>query len=182
MAPSTRTSETPGSCCAGASPSRNAVSMRVTSACQSRLINRSMFARAIDAANGLPMKVGPCMHGPTFMGNPLAASIALANIDLLMSRDWQADVTRIETALRDGLAPAQQLPGVSDVRVLGAIRVVQLDRQVDISTATDAAVAAGLWLRPFRDLIYTMPPYICDHQDLQVVTDGVLAAVKAATA
>jgi adenosylmethionine-8-amino-7-oxononanoate aminotransferase len=83
--------------------------------------------------------------------------------------------------LREGLAPARQLPGVSDVRVLGAIGVVQLDRPVDISTATDAAVAAGLWLRPFRDLIYTMPPYICDHQDLQVVTDGMLAAVKAAT-
>ncbi|HEX4225333.1 MAG TPA: adenosylmethionine--8-amino-7-oxononanoate transaminase, partial [Pseudonocardiaceae bacterium] len=97
-------------------------------------------------------------HGPTFMGNPLAASIANASIDLLLDQDWAAEVHRIETGLRTILAPARDLPGVLDVRVLGAIGVVQLDHDVDMAAATAAAVSAGTWLRPFRDLIYTMPP------------------------
>ena len=123
--------------------------------------------------------VGALLHGPTFMGNPLAAAVALANIDLLLGRDWQGDVRRIEDALRDGLEPARQLPGVADVRVLGAIGVVQLQQPVDIAAATEAAVATGLWLRPFRDLIYTMPPYVCTDNDVEVITHGMLAAVKA---
>jgi adenosylmethionine---8-amino-7-oxononanoate aminotransferase len=78
------------------------------------------------------------------------------------------------------LAPARTLPGVADVRVLGAIAVVQLDHEVDIAIATQAAVDNGVWLRPFRDLIYTMPPYICTDGNLDTITQGVLAAVKAA--
>src|SRR5690242_11163386 len=99
-------------------------------------------------------------HGPTFMGNPLAASVACASIGLLLGQDWLAEVKRIETGLRDGLAPALDIPGVQDVRVLGAIGVVQLDHAVDMKAATAAAVREGVWLRPFRDLVYTMPPYV----------------------
>jgi len=118
-------------------------------------------------------------HGPTFMANPLAAAVASASIDLLLGQDWRAEVRRLEAALRAGLAPAAELPGVADVRVLGGIGVVQLDHEVDLPAATAAAVAQGVWLRPFRDLVYTMPPYITGDDDLAMVSRGVLAAVSA---
>jgi adenosylmethionine---8-amino-7-oxononanoate aminotransferase len=118
-------------------------------------------------------------HGPTFMGNPLSAAVANASIELLLSQDWQSTVKRLETGLAAGLEPARTMPGVRDVRVLGAIGVVQLDHEVDMAAATEAAVSAGVWLRPFRDLIYTMPPYITDTDDLTLITEGVLAAAKA---
>ncbi|MER5203298.1 adenosylmethionine--8-amino-7-oxononanoate transaminase [Streptomyces sp. NPDC002825] len=118
-------------------------------------------------------------HGPTFMGNPLASAVALASIDLLLSQDWQVEVKRIETGLRDGLAPAADLPGVRDVRVLGAIGVVQLDHEVDMAAATRAAVREGVWLRPFRDLIYTMPPYVTGDEDLARICTAVRAAAQA---
>ncbi len=118
-------------------------------------------------------------HGPTFMGNPLAAAVAAASIDLLLGQDWRAEVRRLEAGLRVGLAPAREVPGVVDVRVLGAIGVVQLDHHVDLPAATTAAVAHGVWLRPFRDLIYTMPPYITGDDDLAQISRGVLAAVAA---
>jgi adenosylmethionine-8-amino-7-oxononanoate aminotransferase len=115
------------------------------------------------------------------MGNPLAAAVALASTGLLLERDWRAEVTTISGALREGLAPAAALPGVREVRVLGAIGVVELDRPVDMRAATQAAVAAGAWLRPFRNLVYAMPPYVCTGADLEVITGGMLAAVKAST-
>ncbi|MEU7702225.1 MULTISPECIES: adenosylmethionine--8-amino-7-oxononanoate transaminase [unclassified Streptomyces] len=118
-------------------------------------------------------------HGPTFMGNPLASAVALASIDLLLSQDWQVEVKRIETGLRAGLAPAAGLPGVREVRVLGAIGVVQLDHDVDMAAATAAAVRAGVWLRPFRDLIYTMPPYVTGDEDLARICAAVCAAASA---
>ncbi len=118
-------------------------------------------------------------HGPTFMANPLAAAVASASIDLLLGQDWRAEVRRIEAGLRAGLAPAAELRGVADVRVLGAIGVVQLDHDVDLPAATAAAVAHGVWLRPFRDLVYTMPPYVTGDDDLAQITGGVLAAAAA---
>ena len=118
-------------------------------------------------------------HGPTFMANPLAAAVACASIELLLGRDWRAEVRRLEAGLHAGLAPAAELPGVSDVRVLGAIGVVQLDHDVDVPAATAAAVAQGVWLRPFRNLVYTMPPYVTDDDELARITHGVLAAVAA---
>jgi adenosylmethionine-8-amino-7-oxononanoate aminotransferase len=118
-------------------------------------------------------------HGPTFMGNPLASAVASASIDLLLSQDWRGTVKRIESELISGLAPARELPGVRDVRVLGAIGVVQLDHQVDMAAATTAAVDAGVWLRPFRDLVYTMPPFISTTDDVAAITNGVLAAAEA---
>jgi adenosylmethionine-8-amino-7-oxononanoate aminotransferase len=129
-------------------------------------------ARAISSGEG-----GALMHGPTYMANPLACAVALASLDLLAEGSWRNDVARIERGLREGLAPARDLPGVADVRVLGAIGVVQLEHDVDIAAATAAAVERGVWLRPFRDLIYTMPPYVIDDNDLDRVADAVVAAV-----
>ncbi|MFI7676772.1 adenosylmethionine--8-amino-7-oxononanoate transaminase [Actinophytocola sp. NPDC049390] len=119
-------------------------------------------------------------HGPTFMGNPLSSAVANASVELLLSQDWQATVKRIEAELVAGLAPARSMPGVLDVRVLGAIGVVQLDHHVDMAAATEAVVAEGVWLRPFRDLIYTMPPYVTESADLASITRGVLAAAAVA--
>lgn len=121
---------------------------------------------------------GGLMHGPTFMGNPLACAVALASLRLLDEGDWRARVRAIEQGLRAGLEPARELPGVADVRVLGAIGVVQLERDVDVATATAAAVERGVWLRPFRDLIYAMPPYVVDEPDLAAVTGAMVEAAR----
>lgn len=117
-------------------------------------------------------------HGPTFMGNPLACAVANASIGLLRERDWRADVARIRAGLAAGLAPLRGRPGVADVRVLGAVGVVQLGWPVDVPATTAAAVAHGVWLRPFRDLIYTMPPYLVSEPDLASITRAVSAAVE----
>jgi len=94
------------------------------------------------------------------MANPLACAVALASIGLLTQSRWRDHVARIQRVLAAGLEPARDLANVADVRVLGAIGVVQLNGPVDIAAATRAAVKEGVWLRPFRDLIYTMPPYV----------------------
>jgi adenosylmethionine-8-amino-7-oxononanoate aminotransferase len=141
-------------------------------------------------------------HGPTFMGNPLACAVANASLDMLVGaagdepaaddlaggghpdskltypEGWRAEVRRIETGLRAGLAPVAGLPAVTDVRVLGAIGVVQVDHEVDMAAATAAAVRAGVWLRPFRDLIYTMPPYVTSDDDLALICAGVFEAAR----
>ncbi|GAY10611.1 adenosylmethionine--8-amino-7-oxononanoate transaminase [Pseudonocardia sp. N23] len=121
-------------------------------------------------------EAGVLMHGPTFMGNPLACAVAGASLGLLRDGDWRGRVAAISERLRTGLTPARSLPGVRDVRVLGAIGVVQLDHDVDMGAATDAAIAAGVWLRPFRDLVYTMPPYVCTADEIATITAGVCAA------
>jgi len=136
-------------------------------------------SRIADAISNGPG--GALMHGPTFMGNAAAAAVASASIDLLLGHNWQGEVNRIQTGLREGLLGLASRPGVADVRVLGAIGVVQLDRSVDIARATAAAVGKGVWLRPFRDLVYTMPPYICPDEDIARICMGVAAAVDAGT-
>ncbi|MEV0295078.1 adenosylmethionine--8-amino-7-oxononanoate transaminase [Nocardia sp. NPDC050710] len=133
------------------------------------------IAETVSAAHG------GLMHGPTFMGNPLACAVAVASIELLLQRDWRGAVARIEAELTAGLAPARDLPGVVEVRVLGAIGVIELAEPVDMRTATDAAVAAGAWLRPFRNLVYCMPPFISTSEDIATVASGMLAAVAAQT-
>ncbi|MFR9797819.1 adenosylmethionine--8-amino-7-oxononanoate transaminase [Streptomyces sp. MS06] len=117
-------------------------------------------------------------HGPTFMGNPLAAAVARASVELLLGQDWRARVARIESGLRTGLAEAAELPAVKDVRVLGAVGVVQLDRPVDTAAATRAAVREGVWLRPFRDMVYTMPPYVTGDEDVARIARAVCAAAR----
>jgi adenosylmethionine---8-amino-7-oxononanoate aminotransferase len=131
-------------------------------------------ARAISEGEG-----GALMQGPTFMANPLACSVALASLELLAGGGWRENVARIERRLREGLAPARALPGVADVRVLGAIGVVQLEHEVDIAAATACAVERGVWLRPFRDLIYAMPSYVVEDDDLARVTEAMRIAAVA---
>jgi len=114
-------------------------------------------------------------HGPTFMGNPLSAAVANASIDLLLGQDWRGEIKRVETGLH-ALEAARDLPGVADVRVFGAIGAVQLDHPVDMAAATKAAVDHGVWLRPFNDLIYTMPPYVIGDDDLSQVCNAIIAA------
>jgi adenosylmethionine-8-amino-7-oxononanoate aminotransferase len=121
---------------------------------------------------------GGLMHGPTFMANPLACSVALASLELLDGGGWRAGVAEIEAGLRTGLEPARAVAGVKDVRVLGAIGVVQLERDVDMAAATTIAVEHGVWLRPFGDLIYTMPPYVIDGDDLARVTEAVVDVAR----
>ncbi|MFE2547245.1 adenosylmethionine--8-amino-7-oxononanoate transaminase [Streptomyces sp. NPDC059355] len=130
-------------------------------------------------ANGISRGAVPILaHGPTFMGNPLATAVALASIDLLLGQDWQREVKRIEAGLLEGLAPARELPGVRDVRVLGAIGVVQLTHEVDVAAATRAAVREGVWVRPFRDLIYVMPPFVTGDGDVARICRAVCAAAQ----
>jgi adenosylmethionine-8-amino-7-oxononanoate aminotransferase len=133
-----------------------------------------------EVATGISSGSVPVLaHGPTFMGNPLACSVALASLSVLLDEgDWSASVRRISAGLSAGLAGVGDLPGVADVRVLGSIGVVQLDHEVDMAAATAAAVAAGVWLRPFRDLIYTMPPYVTGDNDIALICAGMRAAAS----
>jgi len=119
------------------------------------------------------------MHGPTYMANPLACAVALASIDLLDSSGWQTNVARIERTLVEALEPARGAAGIADVRVLGAIAVLELDHPVDIAKATAVAVGHGVWLRPFRNLIYAMPPYITPQSDLEQIAQAMIAAAAA---
>ena len=131
-------------------------------------------------AHGIATGDAPVLaHGPTYMGNPLAAAAANASLGLLLDGDWRREVGRVERALTAGLEPAREDPGVRDVRVLGAIGVVQLDHPVDIAAATKAAIAHGVWLRPHRDLVYTMPPYLTGDDDLALICAAVRAAAAA---
>ncbi len=123
-------------------------------------------------------EAGGLMHGPTFMANPLACGVALASLDLLADGSWRAQVAAIEQGLRTGLEPAREIPGVVDVRVLGAIGVIETDRDVDMAAATAAALAAGVWLRPFRNLIYAMPPYVIEQDELATVAGAMVAAAR----
>ncbi|MHB1468708.1 MAG: adenosylmethionine--8-amino-7-oxononanoate transaminase [Solirubrobacteraceae bacterium] len=131
-------------------------------------------ADAIAAGGG-----GALMHGPTFMGNSLACSVALASLQTLFEEGYADRVRSIEAALHGGLAPARELPGVVDVRVLGAIGVIELNGPVDVTAATAAAVERGVWIRPFRELIYTMPPYVTGSEDLARVCAALVAAAAA---
>lgn len=126
-------------------------------------------------------EAGGLAHGPTFMANPLACAVAAASTELLLSGPWQRRVADIESGLRRGLAPLVDADGVADVRVHGAIGVVELHRAVDMSAATSAAVASGVWLRPFRNLVYAMPPYVCTDDDIATITAGMRSAVAATT-
>ncbi len=120
---------------------------------------------------------GALMHGPTFMANPLACAVALASIDLLLSQEWSTRVSEISRGLAAGLASAVELPGVKDVRVLGAVGVVQLAGPVDVPRMTDAVLRRGVWVRPFRDLVYTMPPYTCSDDEIAAIGAAITEAI-----
>ena len=117
------------------------------------------------------------LHGPTFMGNPLACAVAVASLQLLESSGWQQQVASLEAGLRAALAPAAGLSSVADVRVLGGVGVIQLNGPVDVAAVTRTAVEHGVWVRPFRDLVYTMPPYVSSPGDVAAIGAGLCAAV-----
>jgi adenosylmethionine-8-amino-7-oxononanoate aminotransferase len=122
---------------------------------------------------------GIFMHGPTFMGNPLACSVAVRSTELLLESDWQANILRIETELKSGLEPCRRLSGVKDVRVLGAIGVVELDQPVNMTSIQKRFVDNGVWVRPFGRLVYIMPPYIIGSDDLHFLTKTICRVVEA---
>lgn len=124
---------------------------------------------------------GALMHGPTFMANALACAVSVASVELLLGSDWQARVTEIEAGLREGLAPAWGLAGVADVRVLGAIGVIEMVDPVDMAVATEAALRHGVWLRPFGRLVYAMPPFICTQDEVAQIGSAMVAVADALT-
>lgn len=130
-----------------------------------------------------PVAEGACaggrafMHGPTFMGNPLACAVAAASVDTLLASPWRERVLRIERELRAGLAPCRTLPGVTDVRALGAIGVVELQDAVDTNACQREFVKRGVWVRPFGRLVYLMPPYIMETRDVTALAEAVCEVV-----
>jgi adenosylmethionine-8-amino-7-oxononanoate aminotransferase len=120
-------------------------------------------------------EAGALMHGPTFMANPLACAVAVASVELLLREDWRARVAEIGAGLRAGLEPARDLPAVADVRVCGAIGVIETHGPVDLRTATPVALDHGVWLRPFRNLIYAMPPFICTPTEVEQICAAMVA-------
>ena len=129
------------------------------------------IAQGVNAAESAAL-----MHGPTFMANPLAAAVSLASIKLLLSRDWRGEVRQIESKLTEGLAPASSLPGVRDVRVLGAIGVVEMEAPIPVATTQAALIERGVWLRPFGRLLYTMPPFVSSVPDIRTIAAAMVDA------
>jgi adenosylmethionine-8-amino-7-oxononanoate aminotransferase len=124
---------------------------------------------------------GALMHGPTFMANALACAVSVASVELLLGQDWQRCVRTIAAGLADGLAPARELPGVADVRVLGGIGVIEMERPVDMAVATATALRHRVWLRPFRNLVYAMPPYVCTPDEVGQITSAMVGVARALT-
>jgi len=125
-------------------------------------------------------EAGVFMHGPTFMANPLAAATALASTRLLLSENWQSRVSRIEELLTEGLAPCRSYPHIADVRVLGAIGVIEAKSPVKMTAIQEAFMDQGVWIRPFGKLVYVMPQYIISDQDLTQLTNAMCSVTAQA--
>jgi adenosylmethionine-8-amino-7-oxononanoate aminotransferase len=123
-------------------------------------------------------EAGVFMHGPTFMANPLACAVALKSTQLLLAQDWQSNIQRIETILKQQLSSLTQLDYVTDVRVLGAIGVVELTFNVDMKTLQQQFVERGIWVRPFGKLVYVMPPYVITDDELHYLLEQLIDVVK----
>ncbi|ALE06837.1 adenosylmethionine-8-amino-7-oxononanoate aminotransferase [Arthrobacter sp. ERGS1:01] len=132
-------------------------------------------AAVADVVTASPLR--SLLHGPTFMANPLACAVAGASLELLASAGWQGQVARVGEGLAAALAPAAGLASVRDVRTLGAVGVVELSGPVDVPAVTRAALEHGVWVRPFRNLVYTMPPYVSTAEDIAAIGAGIHAAV-----
>ncbi|MEO1940487.1 MAG: adenosylmethionine--8-amino-7-oxononanoate transaminase [Candidatus Thioglobus sp.] len=122
--------------------------------------------------------VGTLMHGPTFMANPLACSVANASIDLLLNSPWQDNIANIEAILNSELSSLRTEDNVADVRILGAIGVVELTHDIDIEKAQQLLIEQGVWLRPYGKLLYTMPPFIISKQELLSITTAIKMVIK----
>jgi len=120
---------------------------------------------------------GVFMHGPTFMGNPLACAVATASLELLLESPWQQRIAQLEQGLQQGLAAARELPHVAEVRVLGGIGVVEMEAPVRMQEITAAFVDHGIWVRPFGKLVYLMPPYVMSAEDLHELTAKLVAVI-----
>lgn len=131
-----------------------------------------------EVAQGIEKDGNILMHGPTFMGNPLACATACASLDLLLENDWQKDVLRIEKYLKQNLTICEDLNSVKEVRVLGGIGVVELHENVDMVKATQEFVKRGVWIRPFMKLIYIMPPFISEDKELQKLIDAIYETIQ----
>ncbi|WP_339615370.1 adenosylmethionine--8-amino-7-oxononanoate transaminase [uncultured Gilvimarinus sp.] len=123
-------------------------------------------------------EAGVFMHGPTFMGNPLACAMANTSIDLLLENNWQAQVGALAAGLSEGLEPCRELAAVADVRVLGGIGVVELHEAQTLDELQPAFVAEGIWVRPFGKLVYVMPPYVMSANELATLTQGIYNVVS----
>ncbi|MDI3315718.1 MAG: adenosylmethionine--8-amino-7-oxononanoate transaminase [Mycobacterium sp.] len=121
---------------------------------------------------------GALLHGPTFMANALACAVSVASIEVLLRQDWRSVIAGISAGLSAGLEPARALPRVTDVRVCGAIGVIECDRPVDLAVATPAALDRGVWLRPFRNLVYAMPPFICSPAEIAQITSAMVEVAR----
>ncbi len=125
--------------------------------------------------NGKP---GVFMHGPTFMANPLSCTAALASINLLLESNWQENINQIQQQMEQGLNICNTFDTVKEVRILGAIGVVEMNQSVDMKSITEAFVNAGVWIRPFGKLVYLMPPFIINYKDLEKLITAVVDVVK----
>lgn len=118
------------------------------------------------------------MHGPTFMANPIACAAAVAAMNVYMSEDWEAKVRRIESELKKGLEPLRKVSGVKDVRVLGAIGVVETERAADNRILAAQFVKEGIWVRPFGNIFYVMPPFVIEPDELQTLIVGFVKVTR----